>query len=195
MPNPTADLVPQIRGRSSHFLRQSVLMVGTVEPRKGHAQVLDAFEHLWAQGRDVTLVIAGREGWNVASLAERLHGHPEAGGRLIWLTAVSDAELAGLYGNLGGLIMASEAEGFGLPLVEAAHYGMPILARDLLVFREVAGQAATYFSGRTSVELATEFAAWLDLLKAGSAPGSGALRRLSWAASADQLKILLAAIS
>lgn len=195
MPNPTADLVPQIRGRSSHFLRQSVLMVGTVEPRKGHAQVLDAFEHLWAQGRDVTLVIAGREGWNVASLAERLHGHPEAGGRMIWLTAVSDAELAGLYGNLGGLVMASEAEGFGLPLVEAAHYGMPILARDLPVFREVAGQDATYFSGRTSVELATEFAAWLDLLKAGSAPGSGALRRLSWAASADQLKILLAAIS
>ncbi|GAQ30113.1 group1 glycosyl transferase [Ralstonia sp. NT80] len=190
-----ADLGAPLGGRSPIALRRSVLMVGTVEPRKGHAQVLETFEQLWMQGHDVTLVIAGREGWHVTSLAQRLRAHPEAGNRLIWLTDVSDAQLAGLYGGLGGLLMASEAEGFGLPLVEAAHYGMPILARDLPVFREVAGEDASYFTGSTGAELAPQFAAWLSQLQSGQAPRSDCLRRLSWSASAAQLKTLLADVA
>lgn len=194
-PQDRAGLGTPLGERSSNSLRQSVLMVGTVEPRKGHAQVLEAFEQLWAQGHDVTLVIAGREGWHVASLVQRLRMHPEAGKRLVWLTEVIDAQLASLYGSLGGLVMASEAEGFGLPLVEAANYGMPILARDLPVFREVAGDHASYFSGRTGAELAPQLAAWLHLLQAGQAPRSSGLCRLGWGGSAGQLKTLLAGMA
>lgn len=191
----SADLGVHLREKGTASLRQSVLMVGTVEPRKGHEQVLEAFEHLWAQGHDASLVIAGREGWHVAALAQRLRAHPEAGKRLVWLTDVSDAQLAALYGSLGGLLMASQAEGFGLPLVEAAHYGMPILARDLPVFREVASEHASYFTGQTGAELAPQLANWLSRMEAGDAPPSHGLRRLSWCESAEQLKTLLADIT
>jgi len=188
-------LVPQLRGRSSGFARQSVLVVGTVEPRKGHAQLLDAFELLWEMGSEVTLVIAGREGWCVEALSQRLRCHLEAGKRLVWLADVSDAQLAALYANLGGLIMPSEAEGFGLPLVEAARYGMPLLVRDLPVFREVVGEHASYFSARTGADLAPQLAAWLDEIQRGGARRSDQLRCLSWADSADALKTLLADVA
>ena len=52
------------------------LMVGTVEPRKGHAQALSAFERLWAAGVDASLVIVGKEGWDVGRLAARVRAHP-----------------------------------------------------------------------------------------------------------------------
>ncbi|REM39804.1 glycosyltransferase, partial [Mycobacterium tuberculosis] len=61
------------------------LMVGTVEPRKGHAQTLDAFEQLWRNGIDVNLVIAGKKGWMVEEVVERLQQHPQRGRRLFWL--------------------------------------------------------------------------------------------------------------
>ncbi|MFM0302516.1 glycosyltransferase family 1 protein [Paraburkholderia sediminicola] len=170
----------------------TVLMVGTIEPRKGHAQVLDAFELLWAAGTNTTLVISGRQGWQVNNLVERLTHHPEIGKRLHWFSGIADAQLARLYGELDGLIMASEAEGFGLPLVEAAQYGMPIFARKLPVFREVASEHATYFNAKTGAELAPQLADWIGQLADGSAPRSDAILPLTWSASAERLKALIA---
>ncbi|MFN0630266.1 glycosyltransferase, partial [Bacillus anthracis] len=59
--------------------RPSFLMVGTLEPRKGHAQVLDAFENLWKGGANLNLVIVGKVGWMVDLLVQRLCSHPELG--------------------------------------------------------------------------------------------------------------------
>ncbi|MFL9992603.1 glycosyltransferase family 1 protein [Paraburkholderia sediminicola] len=171
--------------------RRTVLMVGTVEPRKGHGQVLDAFELLWAAGANTMLVISGRQGWQVDSLVERLTRHPELGKRLHWLVGIADAQLAHLYSELDGLIMASEAEGFGLPLVEAAQYGMPIFARKLPVFCEVASEHATYFDAKDDGELALQLAGWISKLEDGSAPRSDAILPLTWSASAEQLKALI----
>jgi glycosyltransferase involved in cell wall biosynthesis len=183
-------LLPQRKSFGSEAL--TLLMVGTVEPRKGHALVVDAFERLWAQGVTVRLVIAGREGWNVPKLIERLSNHPENNGRLVWVNNSSDTELIALYSSCDGLIMASEAEGFGLPLVEAAHYGLPILARDLDVFREVAGSNATYFSSVSAPELAVELTRWIEALQLGAAPGSRDMPALTWRESCTQLKQLIA---
>jgi glycosyltransferase involved in cell wall biosynthesis len=171
---------------------RAVLMVGTIEPRKGHAQVLDAFELLWREGEERTLIIAGRQGWQVDPLVKRIKNHPEAGKRLLWLPDASDARLALLYARLDGLVMASEAEGFGLPLVEAAHHGMPVFARELPVFREVAGDNAVYFTAQSGAELAPQLAQWLDRLHCGTAPASHAMAALTWSASAEQLKALIA---
>ncbi|WP_207556973.1 glycosyltransferase family 4 protein [Paraburkholderia acidicola] len=197
MPSPVdaAYLDAPLQNKTENSLRRCALMVGTIEPRKGHAQVLDAFERLWLQGRDNALIIVGREGWHVDALVERLRHHPEAGRRLIWLNNVQDKYLNTLYSVLGGLIMASEAEGFGLPLVEAGHHGMPIFARDLPVFKEVAGPHAQYFSGNTGTELAPQIDAWLDLLETGRAPRSQDLQAFTWQASSTQLKTLLAEIA
>nr|WP_244106364.1 glycosyltransferase family 1 protein [Paraburkholderia phenazinium] len=194
---PSSDILPD--NAASRSLRRNqlsgcptVLMVGTIEPRKGHAQVLDAFELLWKDGVKSTLIIAGKQGWHVNALIDRLRSHPENGKRLHWFADTDDVELTKLYTELDGLVMASEAEGFGLPLVEAAQYGMPALLRDLPVFREVAGNHAAYFTAKTGAELAPQLARWLSELERGAAPASHAMKSLTWSASAEQLKALIA---
>jgi glycosyltransferase involved in cell wall biosynthesis len=164
-----------------------ILMVGTLEPRKGHAQALGAFEQLWAAGCAANLVIVGKEGWMVESLAKRLRTHPEQGKRLHWLEGADDVLLRQLYGAAGALLAASEGEGFGLPLIEAAQHGLPIIARDLPVFAEVAGEHAFYFSGTSPDALAGRLREWLDLHARAKAPPSSGMRWLSWADSARQL--------
>ncbi|ASL48448.1 Glycosyltransferase Gtf1 [Burkholderia sp. AD24] len=171
---------------------QTIMMVGTLEPRKGHALVLDAFETLWANNANATLVIAGKTGWHVEKLVSRLRTHPQWGKRLIWFDNVTDEQLSEMYSSFDGLIFASEAEGFGLPLIEAAHFGLPILARDIPVFREVANEHATYFKAASGAELAPQINQWFDLLARHEAPSSQAMQCLSWAESATQLKHLLA---
>lgn len=86
------------------------------------------------------------------------------------------------------MIAASYGEGFGLPLIEAAHYGLPIIARDIPVFREVAGSYAYYFNITDSESLAFEVRQWLELYKTGQHPESTGMPRLSWEQSAQYLK-------
>lgn len=167
--------------------RPAFLMVGTVEPRKGHAQALAAFEQLWESGVDCSLLIIGKEGWNVGDLASRLRVHPERGRRLLWLDAASDEVLEAVYPKAAALLAPSEGEGFGLPLVEAAQYGVPIVARDLPVFEEVAGAHAFYFHGRLPEDLAAGVREWLALRDRGEAPESRGMPWLTWAESTGQL--------
>lgn len=169
----------------------SVLMVGTVEPRKGHAQALAAFERLWAQGMKANLVIVGKQGWMVEGLIERLHTHPELGKRLFWYQGISDEALLKLYEIANGVLMTSEGEGFGLPLIEAARHRRPILARDIPVFREVAGNYTSYFSGDKPEALAETLKEWLAALQAGTAPASEGMPWQTWAESTQQIVGLL----
>ncbi len=165
----------------------SVLMVGTVEPRKGHVQALDSFEILWAQDVDMVLVIVGNEGWMVDNLVGRLRNHPQLGTKLFWLKGISDEMLLQLYEHCSVLLAASEGEGFGLPLIEAAQHGLPIIARDLPVFREVAGQHATFFASPAPADLAVALREWFVLDRDGKAPPSEGMQWLTWAESAAEL--------
>jgi glycosyltransferase involved in cell wall biosynthesis len=167
--------------------RPTFLMVGTVEPRKGHAQALSAFERLWAAGVDASLVIVGKQGWNVEQTVERMLSHPKQGKRLLWLQGISDEMLLRLYESAAALLLASEGEGFGLPLVEAAQRSLPIIARDLPVFREVAGEHAFYFTGRAPENLVDAISTWLALRERGEAPSSEGMPWLTWAQSTAQL--------
>ena len=167
--------------------RPSVLMVGTLEPRKGHAQSLAAFVALWERGVEANLLIVGKPGWNVEALIEQLHQHPQAAQRLFWFESANDEMLLKLYEAADGLLMASEGEGFGLPLIEAAQHKLPILARDIPVFREVASEHASYFSGTTTEALANALDAWLKNLAAGRAPKSDSMPWLTWKKSTQQL--------
>ena len=170
---------------------RSFLAVGTIEPRKGYAQVLAAFEKLWDGGADVRLVIVGRPGWLVEELIEKLRRHPQLGGLLFWLQDVSDADLDGIYGACSCLIAASEGEGFGLPLIEAAQHRLPILARDIPVFREIAGEHASFFKGRTPEALAGAVTEWLELRAQNRHPHSEGMPWVTWAQSADRLQAIL----
>lgn len=164
----------------------SFLSVATVEPRKGFRQTLDAMELLWAKGINVNFVIVGKAGWMMDDFIARLRDHPELGHRLFWLQGISDDYLHAVYDTCRYLIAASQAEGFGLPLIEAAGYDLPILARDIPVFREVAGDAATYFpDSKDPAILARSVEGLLKPNKAVTKPSR--MQWLTWAQSADIL--------
>lgn len=169
-------------------VRPSFLMVGTVEPRKGHAQTLAAFELLWADGVDVNLVIVGKEGWMVNALIKKLRQHAERNQRLFWLEGISDEYLENTYAASICLVVASEGEGFGLPIIEAAQHNKPIIARDIPVFREVAGERAFYFSSLEPESLSSTIISWLQLHKLGLHTKSEGMKYLSWHESAFQLQ-------
>jgi len=118
-----------------------VLIVGTLEPRKGHDDLLNAFDQLWSNGEQTNLVIVGKQGWKVESLVDRLRGHLELGKRLHWFNDANDEILRALYRFSRGVILASKGEGCGLPLIEAAFFNKPVLARDIPVFKEIAGSS------------------------------------------------------
>ena len=172
-------------------LGQSFLMVGTVEPRKGYVQTLAAFEKLWDQGVAVNLVIIGKQGWMVEDLAEKLRKHPKLGSQLFWLEGISDEYLQKVYAHSTCLIAASHGEGFGLPLIEAAQLKLPIIARDIPVFREVASNNAYYFSGLESDDLAHAIINWLLLYRDNKHPSSANMPWLTWKESAESLKKLI----
>ena len=89
------------------------------------------------------------------------------------------------------LIAAAEGEGFGLPLIEAARHGLPIIARDIPVFREVAGEHAFYFAGKDSDVLAEAIKQWLVLHESGEHPNSNSIHWRTWAQSVERLKEIL----
>ena len=148
--------------QSSAWLENKfVLMVGTIEPRKGHDEILNAFEELWAAGETVNLVIAGKQGWKMKPFIHRLKNHPESDERLRWLEGPSDEVLLQLYQNASGLIMASKGEGFGLPLIEAAFFSKPVFARDIPIFREVAIGNVTFFPNESSDHIFDALSKWV----------------------------------
>ena len=181
MPDDAKDVLAKLEARPSF------LMVGSVEPRKGYGQTLSAFEMLWSDGVDVNLVFVGKEGWHVVELVEKIRQHPERHCRLFWLEGVSDEYLENIYAVSTCLIAASEDEGFGLPLIEAAKHKLPIIARDIPVFREVARAGAYYFSGHAPNDIANAIRQWLPLYEGKSYPSSSCVIQTTWRQSADRL--------
>ncbi len=118
--------------------------VGNLFGYKGSLIVLQAMEMLWSEGSDAKLVMVGRDASNLTTRS-KLQSHPEIGKKFVLPGFVSDAELAHALQNCGALIAASRMEGFGLPLVEAAALGCPVIARDNEIFRETSGGRAFFF--------------------------------------------------
>ena len=162
-------------------------------PRKGHAPVREAFGLVGERGISCNLVLVGRGGWGVDDVQKKLREHPEAGRQLFWIDSASDEYLEEIYAASTCLIAASYGEGFGLPLIEAAQHKLPIIARDIPVFHEVAAEHAYYFNAEQPEELAHALEEWLALYQAAKHPRSDAMPWLTWEQSATELaKILLA---
>lgn len=142
--------------------KPTVLMVGTIEPRKGHDEVLAAIEILWQRGHDINFIIIGKPGWKTDILQRSLLNHPRNQTSLYWFGNASDELLSLLYARCAGVIVASHAEGFGLPLAEAVGFGKRVLARDIPIFREIAKpEFVTFFKESKPEVLANSIANWL----------------------------------
>jgi glycosyltransferase involved in cell wall biosynthesis len=119
------------------------LALGTIEPRKNHALLLDVWERMGPGAP--WLVICGARGWRNEAVFARLD---RGVARVRELPGVDDAGVAALLDHARGLLFPSMAEGFGLPLAEAAARGTPVIASDLPVCREVAGLGTLYCDPR-----------------------------------------------
>ena len=166
--------------------RRSVLHVSQVWARKGHEQALAAFELLWARGIDANYVMVGPAGYGMDAFIEYVRHHHEYGRRLHWYVDAPDSVLSGLYQTVDGVLIPSEGEGFGLPLIEAIHYGRPVLCRDLPVFQEIIGDGATYFDGLGADVLAHALNLWFAEMDKGRAPLGDTARALTWDESSLQ---------
>lgn len=121
------------------------LMVSTIEPRKNHDYLLDAFERAWACGSTARLCIAGHIGWKCDALLARVRNHPQLNQRLFMFNDLSDTSLEHAYSHASALVFPSWVEGFGLPLVEAMQRGLPAMGSDIPIFREIGGEFMAYF--------------------------------------------------
>jgi len=135
----------------------------------------------------VQLHFAGKKGWKIETFIKEMLSHAEYGKRLFWHSDVDDVQLLKLYNSADCLIFASHNEGFGLPLVEAAQLGLPIIARDVPVYREICGDNVLYFGGSTSLSLKQTIENWIELFNAGHHPKSEKIQTLNWQQSCSQL--------
>ncbi|MGF6126236.1 glycosyltransferase involved in cell wall biosynthesis [Pseudomonas frederiksbergensis] len=163
------------------------LMVSTIEPRKNHAYLLDAFERAWAGGSKARLCIAGKIGWKCDALIERIRQHPELNRRLFMFNTLSDKSLEHAYSHATALVFPSYVEGFGLPLVEAMQRGLPAMGSDIPVFREIGGDYMAYFDLADPQSL-TDLVTDMERTKVFPAPlALEHWRWLSWREASAQL--------
>jgi len=121
-----------------------VCWVGSLEPRKGVATLVEAMAALGPAGRrGARLVLAGYAGWLPAGLVPD-DARRRLGADLVEVGRVDDATLWGLLAGAAVFAFPSRHEGFGLPPLEAMSQGTPVVASDLPALREVLGPAATY---------------------------------------------------
>jgi glycosyltransferase involved in cell wall biosynthesis len=165
------------------------LCVSTIEPRKGQRVALQAFEKLWGEGVEAKLVFVGRRGWLDEAIAFELDNHPEKGRRLFWFDDAGDGDLGFLYDHARALVAPSFAEGFGLPIVEAAWRGRPALCSDIPVFREVGGEGAIYFRVNDPDDLSLRVK---DLLAGKIAGDPEKVLRASWSDAARRITEVVA---
>ncbi|KVF61567.1 glycosyl transferase family 1 [Burkholderia cepacia] len=148
-PSVVARLAPGItsRARASRPLEHPYfVMLGTIEPRKNHWFML----HIWRRLVETLgehapkLVVIGRRGWECENVVDMLERCEPIRGAVIEETDCTDERLRAWLLHARALLFPSFAEGYGMPLVEALTLGVPVLASDLRVFHEIAGDIPDY---------------------------------------------------
>jgi glycosyltransferase involved in cell wall biosynthesis len=134
-PMPRAEAVEHVRRRFA-IDGPFVLHVGTIEPRKNHRALIEAYEGLCQAGFPGPLVLVGQVGWRTESIMARLESSPVAA-RVMRLTGAHDQDLVALYSACTMLVFPSFEEGFGLPPLEAMACGAPVLSSLRSSLREL----------------------------------------------------------
>lgn len=176
-----------------------ILAVGTVQPRKNYARLIEAFAQaapkLEGQFPGITLRIVGKKGW----LYEDILATPKKLGtedKVEFLNFVEDAKLPGLYAGALCLATPSLYEGFGLPVLEAMAHGCLVVVANVSSLPEIAGEAGIYVDPLDSssiaaglVSAAREFGT--DKGQARQELGYAQVKKFSWEKAAKQtLKVL-----
>lgn len=175
--------------------RRYFLYLGTLEPRKNVETLVAACERLWARRRArPDLVLAGGAGWKSSALHRRIARSPFRD--KIHVAGYAPRSVAvELYRGAEAFVYPSLAEGFGLPVAEAMACGVPVVAADIEVLREIGGDAVIFVPPRDAAGFAVEIeraleneATRLALREAG--PKRAAL--FTWEAAAERTATVLA---
>lgn len=134
-----------VRGQAA---RPYFAVVGTIEARKNHIMLLRVWQRLAARLGDAAplLIVIGQRGWEADETFTLLDRAAGDGALVRELSRCSDAELRGWIAGARALLMPSHVEGYGLPAIEALQGGVPVIASDLAVYREVAGTIPLYLN-------------------------------------------------
>ncbi|MHB8885466.1 MAG: glycosyltransferase family 4 protein [Methylovirgula sp.] len=145
LPTPNAvtrDIVPADPdlANASYFL-----VIGTLEPRKNHLLLLNIWRELVASGGEVPkLVFVGKRGWTNEQLVSVIERATHCRSHVAEVSGLVSSSIRELLLHAKGVLVPSEAEGFGLPIVESLSAGVPVVASDIPVFREVALDCAIF---------------------------------------------------
>ncbi len=132
------------------------LFVGTLEPRKNLDGVLRGFAAAKLSGVVAKLKIVGRLGWMTSALDPIIEALGLSQDVEV-LGYVPDDRLADLMGGARALVLASHAEGFGMPAVEALSVGVPVIASDIAALKEVCGPLAFYCDPSSELSISNAF--------------------------------------
>ncbi len=126
---------------STQTKRSGIVILGTIEPRKNIPLILDWIEK-FSPEESVTFI--GRRGWESQHTINRLESLV-ASGKVKWIEDASDVQVISYLARNRVGILASKAEGFGLPILEYAKFGLHVLAHDIAVFREIGMEGMLFF--------------------------------------------------
>lgn len=191
-PGPTHD-ISQVPGPLPADLagRPYILTMGTREPRKNLPRLVRAFETLASAIPELQLVLAGGAGSDDHAIAAALAGLPaSAAERVHQLGYVDDATRSGLFSSASAFAYPSLDEGFGLPLLEAMHYGVPIVASTAGAIPEITAGAALLVPSSDVAGLASALDLVLrdhDLRDRLVADGRQRCTQFSWVTAAEQM--------
>lgn len=122
------------------------IAVSTIEPRKGYKDLIRAYEKSPVSKERSRLIIAGRLGWKCEDIIREMESSPLYNEKIFWYGDASDEELEALYAESDVYVSASYYEGFGLGVVEGTSYNLPLIVRDIPVYREIVGENGMYFT-------------------------------------------------
>ena len=129
-----------------------LLAVGTIEPRKNYETLLKAFELVGNNDSKINLIIIGSMGWKMNHFADLIEKHPHKD-RIKITGYIERKELQEYYKNAFAFVFPSHFEGFGIPILEACNYGLPMLLSDIPTSKEIAKESAIYFNANNPEEL------------------------------------------
>ena len=128
-----------------------ILFVGNLKPHKNLKCLLSAFKKIDIPKQ---LTIVGQTNGFLKPIEEKVLREAKKAKDIQIMGKVDETQLINCYKNADVLVFPSLYEGFGLPILEAFHYGLPSIISDIRPFREVAGNAALYFNPYSSNDLA-----------------------------------------
>lgn len=171
------------------------LYVSTLEGRKNHLYVLNAWQELLRRGKDMPdLVFLGRKGWRSEGLFSFLEGTKYLNGKVHLLHDIGDGDLAYLYRNCDFTLFTSFVEGWGLPVGESLMFGKPCIASSACSIPEVGGEFTDYIDPlnlRDGIDIIESMACDSDYRARRSAEITNKFKPRSWGDVTEALIQLL----